>query len=87
DRAIRKHLGGLYGPRRLEEARIPVCVIATDLESGLPVVMDAGPAIQAVRASISIPGLFPAVNHAGKRLVDGAICMPLPIAVARSLYP
>ncbi|MBN6742254.1 patatin-like phospholipase family protein [Acidithiobacillus sp. MC6.1] len=43
DRAIRKHLGGLYGPRRLEEARIPVCVIATDLESGLPVVMDAGP--------------------------------------------
>lgn len=44
--------------KRLEQLRIPVAVIATDLHTGEKVVFREGQAEEAIRASISIPGIF-----------------------------
>ena len=57
--------------KRLEELAIPVRIIATDLLTGEEVVFSEGPLEMAVRASISIPGVFTPVPHGERLLVDG----------------
>lgn len=62
----------------------PVAVVATDVETGEKVVLTEGLVSQAVRASISIPGIFTPVRYNGRLLVDGAVSERLPISVARA---
>ena len=62
---------------------IPFRCVATDLTSLHRVVFDAGSLPQAVRASISIPGVFAPVGFNGHYLVDGAIVDNLPVDIAR----
>lgn len=69
DRLLRRHLG--YDD--LEEARLPVEVTASDLVTGQGLVLGAGPAVSAVRASAAVPGVLPPVVRDGRTLVDGAI--------------
>jgi NTE family protein len=59
--------------RNLEDAPIPVHTVATNLLSGEEVLLSGGDAARAVLASTAIPGIFPAVEHAGYTLVDGGI--------------
>ena len=66
---IRKYLAF----ERLEEASIPVRVIATDVRSGCEVVLTQGDAVDAVMASASIPAIFPAVHIDGRDLIDGGV--------------
>ncbi|GAA1929921.1 patatin-like phospholipase family protein [Nocardioides marmoribigeumensis] len=61
------------GVRRLEDATVPVQLMATDILSGLPVVLDHGPVDTAVRASAAVPGVFPPVLTGGRWLVDGGV--------------
>lgn len=68
--------------RRLEEARIPVTVTATDLATGQVVHLSKGPAIPALVASCAIPGLFPPVRLGGRTLVDGGLTVEAPIESA-----
>jgi NTE family protein len=64
---------------------IPFRCVATDLNTFLPVTLSAGPLPQAVRASISIPGVFPPVQAAnGHYLVDGGIVDNLPTDVVKN---
>jgi NTE family protein len=58
--------------------------VATDLNSLAPVVFSKGSVAQAVRASISIPGIFPPVKYNGHYLVDGAIVDNLPTDIAKT---
>ncbi|MFT4199212.1 patatin-like phospholipase family protein [Gordonia sp. (in: high G+C Gram-positive bacteria)] len=58
---------------RIEEARTPLTVIATDLLTGDQVDLDSGPAARAVLASSAICGVFPAVRLRGRVLVDGGV--------------
>jgi len=83
----RQALHSLYGDKDLRDTQIPVCVVATDLENGAPVLLKTGPAIDTVSASISIPGVFPAFPYQGRMLIDGAMSLPLPVSVAKALYP
>lgn len=71
--------------RQLEEARVPMHVIATELVSGDEVVLSSGPVIDAVLASAAIPGVFPSVILGGRELVDGGICNNTPISAAVAL--
>lgn len=59
--------------------------IATDIESGEAIVLDHGPIADAMRASMSIPGVFSPYEFAGHRLVDGGLVQNLPVETARTL--
>ncbi len=70
---------------RFDELAIPFRAVATDLETGAPVVMDSGDLTTALRASMSAPGLFAPVERDGRLLVDGGLVENLPIDVARAM--
>ncbi|HLL73211.1 MAG TPA: patatin-like phospholipase family protein [Pyrinomonadaceae bacterium] len=74
---------------RFEEMPIPFAAVATDLHTGLPVVMrDEGDAAFAIRASCAVPGWYvPVTDAQGRQLVDGGLVANLPAAAARSLDP
>jgi NTE family protein len=59
--------------------------VATDLETGDPVVIHAGDLSGAMRASLSAPGVFAPVERDGRLLVDGGLAENLPIDVARAM--
>jgi NTE family protein len=59
--------------------------VATDLETGDPVVMHDGDLASAMRASLSAPGVFAPVERNGRLLVDGGLAENLPIDVARAM--
>ena len=59
--------------QRLEDAAIPVHVVATDVLTGREVLLSTGDAVSALLASAAIPGVFPAVHRGGQVLADGAL--------------
>ncbi len=71
--------------KNLEQLGIPLAIVATDLEKGERVVFTQGPVAQAVRASISIPGIFVPEEVDGRLLVDGGVIDRVPITVAKDL--
>lgn len=71
--------------KNIEELNIPLAIVATDLEKGERVVFTQGPVAQAVRASISIPGIFVPEEVDGRLLVDGGVIDRVPITVAKDL--
>ncbi|HEX5263554.1 MAG TPA: patatin-like phospholipase family protein [Phenylobacterium sp.] len=64
---------------------IPFRAVATDIETGQKVVIDRGELASAMRASMSVPGVFAPYRLDGKLLVDGGMADNVPIDVARSL--
>jgi len=90
--------GFLNGTKRLKELysmhtdaadfsdlKIPLMVVATDLATGKKVVLKSGSILQALRATMSIPGLFAPVKVKDRWLVDGGLVDPVPVGVARAL--
>jgi NTE family protein len=71
--------------RNLEEAKIPVHIVATDILSGETVVLSKGPAAQAILASAAIPPAFAPVKFEDLYLADGAISSNTPVRVAVAL--
>ncbi|MDX9872336.1 MAG: patatin-like phospholipase family protein [Clostridia bacterium] len=65
--------------KNFDALKIPLAVVATDIHRGEPVVFREGNVAQAVRASISIPGVFNPVRINGRLLVDGAVTERLPV--------
>lgn len=63
----------------------PFRAVATDLLNGEEVVLAQGNVIEAIRASISIPGIFTPVTINGRMLVDGGLTNPVPVNVARAM--
>ncbi|MEW8692289.1 MAG: patatin-like phospholipase RssA [Candidatus Thiodiazotropha endolucinida] len=60
-------------------------VVATDLETGREIWFREGPVMEAVRASISLPGLFTPQQHQGRWLVDGGLANPVPVSLCRAM--
>jgi NTE family protein len=71
--------------KRIEDLSPPVAVVAADLQTGEKVVFRQGEAAQAVRASISIPGIFVPAEMDGRLLVDGGVVDRVPVSVARAM--
>jgi NTE family protein len=67
------------------ELKIPVMMVATDLASGKKVVLKSGNIFNALRATMSLPGLFAPVKVKDRWLVDGGMVDPVPVGVARAL--
>jgi NTE family protein len=84
ERVVRQ-LRQLIGPLRIENLRVPFVAVATDLVTGHEVWLQKGDLTDAMRASFSMPGLWPPVELDGRWLADGALVNPVPIAACRAL--
>lgn len=73
------------GEPDLSALALPVAIIATDIGSGERVVLRDGPLTQAMRASMSVPGLLSPAEVDGRRLVDGGLVDNLPVDEVRRL--
>src|SRR3954447_22443646 len=71
--------------KNIEDLSLPVGIVATDLLTGEKVVFQNGPVAEAVRASISIPGIFVPEKYEGRILVDGGVADRVPISVAKEM--
>lgn len=69
----------------LEKMKIPMYVVATELQNGQRTVFNHGNTGQAVRASVSIPSMFIPTIIQGKEYVDGGLVSPVPVDIAKEL--
>ena len=77
---LRPHVGA-----RFDSLLRPFAAVAADLRTGDEVVLREGSVVDAVRASIAIPGVFTPVRRGDQVLVDGGLVNPIPVSVARAL--
>ena len=82
---VRRTLYPLVGERRIEELPLKFAAVATDLQTGEPVVITRGPLVDAIRASVSVPGLFVPAQWDDRLLLDGGVVDPLPVETVRVL--
>src|ERR1700757_4183662 len=80
-RLLRDHLAF----SRPEDAPIPLHVVATDVLSGVDVLLSSGDAVDAIAASAAIPAIFPPINIDGRDLIDGGVVNNTPLSHAVAL--
>ncbi len=73
----------MTGPLSIENLRVPFTAVATEMHSREEVIIRDGDLFQALRASISIPGIFTPVKHDHEVLVDGGVLNPLPLNLVK----
>ena len=73
------------GPMQIEELPKRFAAITTDMVTGHEIWLTEGSLAEAMRASSSLPGIFPPVNINGRWLLDGALVDPVPVSVCRAL--
>ena len=73
-------LHDLIGDRNIEDLPIAFTAVATDVDSGDEVWLNQGSLFDAIRASISLPTIFTPYRYQNKRLLDGGLVNPIPIA-------
>ncbi|MGE5165418.1 MAG: patatin-like phospholipase family protein [Sphingobacteriales bacterium] len=78
-------LRGLGVEEPIESYTKRYAAVTTDLVSGREIWLESGPIHEAVRASISLPGIFSPARIGGKWLVDGGLSNPVPVSVCRAL--
>jgi NTE family protein len=71
--------------KTFDDLSISFAAVATDVESGAEVILNQGKVIDAVRASIAIPGIFTTVKYGDYYLVDGGVVDPVPVDVAQMM--
>ena len=74
-----------YVDRPIEALPTPFAAVATSLNTGAEVWLRSGSTLDAVRASIALPGLFEPSLIDGKLLVDGGLVNPVPVSLARAM--
>jgi NTE family protein len=79
---LKRLLSRHFGESRVEDASIPLHVVATDMHTGEEVVLSSGNIVSAVLASAAIPGVFPPVEMDGRKLIDGGVANNTPVSTA-----
>jgi NTE family protein len=79
---IRKLVDDNIPYRNLEEAKLPVHIVTTDIITGDSVVLSEGPTADAVVASTAIPGAFSPIHYGNYYLADGAVSSNTPVRIA-----
>jgi NTE family protein len=77
--------GGSVDIGSFDALPIPFRAVATDIETGKPVVLERGNILAAMRSSMSVPGVFAPVQIDGRLLVDGGLVRNLPVDVVRAM--
>lgn len=80
-RQVTRFMESLLSDRTFQDLSVPVKVVATSLTRSQQVVFENGRVVDALRASISIPGIFRPFHWRGELLIDGGILNPLPVDV------
>ena len=83
-RELAEHLGA---ETSFADLALPCAAVAADLDTGEEVRLAAGPVIDAVQASIALPGLFRPVRRDGRLLIDGGMVANVPLGASRALAP
>jgi len=83
--ALQSKVNQLVKNRPIEQMKIPLGIVATDLKTGNPILFQRGDTGQAVRASSSVPGIFMPTVIQGKEYVDGGLTSPVPIKFTKNL--
>jgi NTE family protein len=84
---VAKAMKDLIGDRTFDELEIPCALTAVDVDSGQELVLREGRVLDAVLATIAIPGIFPPKKWGEKLLVDGGVLNPVPVSVVRKISP
>ena len=82
--AIKKFVRVNISKPNIEDLKIPFIAVATDLNTGEVVEITGGEVATAVRASVSIPGLFSPAKIGNRTLVDGGVVANVPVDIARA---
>jgi NTE family protein len=77
----------VIGDRTFADLKTPCILTAADLRCGCEILLSEGSLVDALLATIAIPGIFPAKRIGDLELVDGGTLDPIPVAPARSLAP
>ncbi len=80
-----KLISNHIGKQNIEDAQIPLAMVATDISTGEKVTINKGPVADAVMASTAIPGIFKPVEIGDKLLVDGGIVENVPVSTVTGL--
>jgi predicted acylesterase/phospholipase RssA len=83
---VRSSLDSVFGERRIEDLWLPYFCVATNLTQADQVVHRRGFAAEAIRSSMSLPGILVPCFHDGDLLVDGGLVNNLPFDVMRSVF-
>ena len=83
--AIMRHLRSMGLDRPIEEYPIPFAAVAAELSTGHEVWIREGPIDEAIRASISLPGILSPARLDGRWLLDGGLVNPVPVSLCRAL--
>jgi NTE family protein len=80
-RYVREQTGGAA----IENMKVPLGIVATDLDSGQAILFQRGDAGSAVRASSAVPAVFQPVKIGEREYVDGGLVSPVPVRFARQM--
>jgi NTE family protein len=80
-RFVRENTGG----KMIEQMRLPLGILATDLDNGQPILFQSGDTGVAVRASSAVPAVFQPVRIGSREYVDGGLVSPVPVRFARQM--
>jgi NTE family protein len=86
-KGIQQVISQFLEDKQFSDLRLPCALTAVDLVAMKEVVLQRGRVIDAVMATIAIPGVFPPQEWDDLMLVDGMVLNPVPVALARTLAP
>lgn len=82
---VQRYLVEQLGDITFDDLRVPLALVAVDLESGEEVILRSGSVVEALRVTISLPGVFAPFRLEGRLLVDGGVLNNLPADVVRHM--
>lgn len=83
--ALAKYVNTQVGGKNLEQMKIPLGIVATDLRTGESITFRRGNTGAAVRASSAVPAVFQPVRIGDREYVDGGLVAPVPVRQARDM--
>ncbi len=83
--ALARYVRENTGSRTIEQMKLPLGIVATDLDSGAGILFQRGDTGAAVRASSAVPAVFQPVKIGNREYVDGGLVAPVPVRFARQM--
>lgn len=84
-RKVKKFLKEQFGEAEFKDTKIPLQIISCNLATGKEIVIKQGKLVDAMMASISVPGIFPPVKIGDKIMIDGSVVNPTPVDVVKKM--